>query len=122
MKLIFFVFSISCFAIDQKESKELFKSYLESIRSSDKSKLEKVITKEYFNELSKKKLIEEMFKMNKKSNEKIDFDISIKKAALQKNLYYVNIKNKSDKHFGHNWFRVIRLKDKYKIDGTEFFD
>lgn len=122
MKILILLLSFNCFAISQKESKELFTRYLDSIRSKEESKFKANVSPKYFKQLKKKKMIKEMFKMNKRSKSKLNFDLEIKKAALDTETFYVNIKNKTDKHYGHNWFKVIKLDGKYKIDGTEFFD
>ena len=67
--------------------------------------------------------LEKTFEMQKPvPADKIDFDIKITKAARTPNKYFVNIKDKKDKHFGENWY-VVNLKEKkYIIDDMVFLD
>lgn len=120
--LIIAIISLNCFAISQEDSKDLFTRYLDSIRSKKEDLFRSIVTDKYYKDLKNKKMIQEMFEMNKKSKKKLNFDIKIKKAGLDKDTYFINIKDKSQKNYGHNWFKVIKVNNKYKIDGTEFFD
>lgn len=122
MKYLMILISFNCFALSKDQSKELFTKYLTSIQGAKESEFKAITTKKYYDDLKKKKHIEEMFKLNKNNKSKIDFDIKIEKAQSEKDVYFVNIKDKKDKHYDHNWFRVLKKDNQYLIDGTRFFD
>jgi hypothetical protein len=121
MKLLLILISFNCFALSNDEARDLFKNHLESIVKNDESDFKKTTSDSYYKSLKEKSQIKEMFKMNKGNKVESDFDVKINKAANEKNVYFVNIKDKKAKSYDHNWYRVIK-KDKLLIDGTRFFD
>lgn len=122
MKYLILMLAFNCFAITKDQSKELFTQYLTSIQESKEEKFKSITSTKYYEDLKSEKHLEEMFKLNKKNKSKIDFDIKIKKAQNEKEVFFVNIKDKEVKNFDHNWFRVIKKDNKFIIDGSRFFD
>ena len=121
MKLLLILISLNCLALSNDEAKNLFKSHLDSIVKNDEKSFKKTTSDKYYNSLKENDKIKEMFEMNKGNKVEDDFDLKIKKAANEKDVFFVNIKDKKAKSYDHNWYRVIK-KDKLLIDGTRFFD
>lgn len=125
MKYFLLLISLNCLGITATESKVLFTKYLVSIKDAKEKDLKALLTKKYLKDLEKQNYITKMFKENNKSKSskvQIDFDIKIKKAQNEMNVFFVNIKDKGQKEFGHDWFRVIKKDSQYLIDGSRHLD
>ena len=114
--------TLSAFEKEQ-EFKSLMKEYLVGLNTKNKDKLSEICSEKYMKLLKSNGTLEKTFEMQKPvPADKIDFDIKITKAARTPNKYFVNIKDKKDKHFGENWY-VVNLKEKkYIIDDMVFLD
>lgn len=109
----------------EKELKELANQYVLSILNKDEKAYKSLITKKYLKEQKENNFLKETFSKEVKVIKKeIDFDFKLKKAAVTKNKYLINIKEKKDDKFDENWFVVIKEKDskKYKIDSIQHLE
>jgi hypothetical protein len=109
----------------EKELKGLANQYVLSILNKDEKAYKSLITKKYLKEQTENNFLKETFsKQVKVIKKEIDFDFKLKKAAVTKNKYLINIKEKKDDKFDENWFVVIKEKDsnKYKIDSIQHLE
>lgn len=116
--LVIAFFSFHCFALSQKDAQKLVHNYLTALKSKDSKQLQKVLSEHYYKSLNDAGLIKKIFNMQKKSTKKIDFDLKIKKAANEKDVYFLNIKGKNQKSDPEIWYRVKNMK----IEGSRYFD
>ena len=88
----------------------------------DKAGIKKVVSKKYFQQLNKENGLDELFKMQKRDGKKVKFDLKFQKYHDKKNHYLVNIKDKSQKNYDHNWFVIQKVKNKYIIKEEFYMD
>jgi hypothetical protein len=129
----FLVLFIYFFTVDTSFSKEsiegelkdLANKYVRSILSEDKALYKSVITKSYLDEQTKVNFLKEAFtKKTPLKKENVDFDFIYKKAAVTKDKYFINIKEKHKKDFDEDWFVVIKEKgsSQYKIHSIQHME
>jgi hypothetical protein len=126
---IFFFTIDTTFAVVpiEKELKQLANEYILSILNKDETKYKSLITKKYLDEQTKNNFLKETFSKKveiEKKKKKIDFDFKFKKAAVTKNKYLINIKEKTDANFDENWFIAIKEKNskRYKIHSIQHME
>lgn len=120
--ILILLFTFSSFASSKAEMKSVMHTYLESIKTADKIKLKKVVSDNYYKLLAKDGQLEKLFKQQKKDDKKIDFDMKFQKYHNKKDHFLVNIKDKSQKEYGHYWYVVEFKNGKYKILKEEYLD
>jgi hypothetical protein len=101
--------------------KAVMSSYLVAMKNKNENELKKVVSTKYFNFMKKTKLLESSFKKQKPGKVK-DFDFTFRPLALEKNAYFVNIKNKEDKFYSDYWFVIKKVNEKFLIDSSVFLD
>ncbi|MCT4641846.1 MAG: hypothetical protein N4A33_06060 [Bacteriovoracaceae bacterium] len=119
-----FLMTILSFGLLAKETQimELFKSHLKSIQTQNKKEFISTITDDYLKQMKKTQYIKRLFSVQKKSSQKIDFDLKIKKTAKE-NVFFVNLKDKKEKNYHHIWYKVVKTKEnKFLISGTVHLD
>jgi len=124
---IFFFTIDTTFAVVpiEKELKDLAHEYILSILNKDEKKYKSLITKKYLDEQIKNNFLKETFsKKVEIKKKKVDFDFKFKKAAVTKNKYLINIKEKTDVNFDENWFIAIKEKKskRYKIHSIQHME
>lgn len=112
MIILIFSLSLSLKADDEK-IKSLMNSYLKGIHSSDGVKLKALTTQDYFKSVEKNYLTSKT--VQRKEFIPFGFDIKINKANLDKNQFWVNIKDKKKASYPDYWYIVIRHKNSFKI-------
>ena len=109
----------------EKSLKELANQYILSILNKDEKTYKSLITEKYLKEQTENNFLKETFsKQPKILKKEIEFDFKFKKAAVTKNKYLINIKEKKDSNFDENWFVVIKEKNSkgYKIDSIQHLE
>ena len=121
--LLFLIPSISLALSTSKEKKlkATMNSYLHAMKNKNESELQKVVSTKYFKFMKKTKLLESSFKKQKPGKVE-DFDFTFKPFAIEKNAYFVNIKNKEDKFYSDYWFVIKKVNEKFLIDSSVFLD
>lgn len=126
MKSIIIIFillsSNLVFAKSQSDMHKVMHTYLHSIKTANKTKLKEIVSDKYFKVLNKDGQLEKLFKQQTKNKKKITFDIKFQKYHNKKNLYLVNIKDKTQKDYGHYWYVVEHKDGKYKILKEQYLD
>lgn len=123
LTLIIAIYSIHLHAEHSKDDiSKVMHSYLSSIKNKDESSIKDVVTKKYFKIMSKDGQLKELFSLQKSDKNKIEFDLSFKPYGKEKNKYLVNIKDKSQKEYGHYWYVLLLEDNRLKIDHEEFLE
>ena len=131
MKLVFLIISIyilslsSVFAGDEKELKTLMTKYLQALKSKDINKIKKVVSVKYFKMLNSNKVLEMTFKKKLKDPKKKvtgNFDLTFQQGTTNKNLYFVNIKNKTSNDYNDYWYLIVKKDGKLIIDDMQFLE
>jgi hypothetical protein len=111
--LVLLLFSTVTHASSDKEIKELMNTYLKSIHAKDVINLKKITTNSYLKKL-KNSYLNSNIKQTKKFKA-YSFDIKINKANLDKNQYWVNIKDKTKKDYSDYWYIIEKNIHSFKI-------
>ena len=107
------------------ELRQLAKEYVLSIINKDETKYRSLVTKDFLSKQMKNNFVKENFsKKTSKQKKEIKFDFKFIKAAVTKDKYFINIKEKKDKDFDDNWFIVIKNKNlnKYMIHSIQHME
>lgn len=118
MRLLLIIFlSLSAHAKSYQKAdfNNLMKNYLQALKNGDKEKLKTVTTQKFYHQFNKTGLLEKVLKLQKKGKVK-PFDLVFKKGSLSKDLYLINIKDKTQKNFGENWYYVREKEGKLLLD------
>lgn len=120
----FFIFTFIIFNLTQlslakdfekDDFKTLMSNYLSALKNKDEKALSKVTTKRFLEKFKKDGQLERIFKAQ--DSTKIGkFDITFKRAIVNKDLYMVNIKNPEDKSFDEDWYFVKADGEKLLLD------
>lgn len=114
--------SFNAFASSQAKMQKVMHTYLHSIKTANKVKLQEVVSKKYYELLNKENQLEELFKQQSKDNKKITFDLKFQKYHNKENHFLVNIKDKSKEEYDHYWYVIVLKDGKYKILKEEYLD
>ena len=119
-KLLFIlmIFSTQTFS-QEKELEKLMGTYLKSLNTLNYNELEKITSKTYFKKLKESYKVKNA---DQKTKEKYIFDLKYKKASLEKDLYFVNIKDKKDKDFHEYWYLVKKIKNDFIITDMKMLE
>ena len=125
------IFSVPVFSkqnID-KTGEDLYattKNFLTSIVRVDKILYKESVSKKFYKEQTTNGFIKKAFSKKKKKQSNpapIDFDFKFKKGAVDKDYFFVNIKEKNEKSFSDSWFIVKKnSKGSFVIDGIHHFE
>ncbi len=120
--LIFLMLSSLCLAASKEDATKVSKAYIESIFNKDLETYKDNVSESYFKAQTLNGFIKDTFQSKKAKKKLGDFDIKVQKGAVDE-LYFVNIKEKSESTFGDNWF-VLKLNSKGKlvVDGIHHFE
>lgn len=120
--IILSIFMFNSFASNQ-DIQILMNDYLMAFKNHDEDKIKKLSTDKYYKMLKKTSIIELAFsKKNTHTKDKASFDFKVKEGARDKEMLFVNIKDKNDLEYGEYWYVLKKEKDKYKIDDMITFD
>ena len=111
--LVILFFSTVTHASSEKEIKELMNTYLKNIHAKDAMKLKKITTNSFFKSLKNSYLNSKI--QQTKQFKPYSFDIKINKANLDKNQYWVNIKDKTKKDYSDYWYIIEKDIHSFKI-------
>lgn len=122
---IIIIQTTTSFASDKSELKTLMINYLQALKSKDIKKIKKVVSPKYFKMLNSNKVLELTFnKKLKEPNKKVtgNFDLTYQQGNTKKDLYFVNIKNKTTKEYNDYWYLVRKKKGEYIIDDMQLLE
>jgi len=121
--VIFVLISFNSLASEENQIKTLMQNYLKALDQTTSQSLKKITSDKYFQNLNKNGILNKTRELNKQSkNKSLDFDMKIKKAAVSKDLIFVNIKDVKSKNYGDYWYLVKKIDGQYIIDDMQFLD
>lgn len=94
---------------------KLMTSYLSALVQKDEDALSKVTSERFLKKFKESGQLKQVFKAQKNSTVG-KFDLTFKKAIVDKNLYLVNIKNPEEKDYNEYWYFVKESKGKLILD------
>ena len=118
--LIVFLLSTTTFAkeeIKQAPYRKLMQSYLKSLFYKDKKLLKKISSNDFYKRHEAQYFNKDIKQTGKFSPELIE--IKVEKAAFDKNLYRLKIKNKDDKNYPDLSYIISEKNDLLVIERTE---
>jgi len=117
------IFSHSAFSSEANDIKKLMNKYLSALNQKNETLITEITSKKYFKLLKKENNLKKTFAKTKTQSKKtFYFDMIYKKAAVDKNLFLVNIKDRKMKDYGEYWYLVKYQDGKYIIDDMKFLD
>jgi pyocin large subunit-like protein len=114
--------SSNALAIPSEEIRTLSHNFLSSIIRGDKKLYQDSTSKSFFKHQTEIGFIKKTFIQKTRSEKKIDFDMKIKKGKVEKDYYFVNIKEKIKPYYEDSWFIVKKIDGKFVIDGLHHFE
>ncbi|MDP7319795.1 MAG: hypothetical protein QF441_04265 [Bacteriovoracaceae bacterium] len=107
---LFFISPLSL-ANNEADLKEHMLQFLTALKQNNHNKLKQLSTKDFYQKI---KTQSKNINVSQLTTNKIDF--KIKKALIDKKLFYINIKKQSDKNFSDYWYTLKQTEPKkYKI-------
>lgn len=125
--MTFLLFSYSCFAgPEKKDFTQLMNNYFDYVLQEDEEKLQTILSQEYYQHLKKTKSLEPIYEKNRKNKpdpKNRKFDLTYQKASVDKDLYFVNIKDPKASDFDDQWYEVrVQKNKKLKIMKVRIID
>lgn len=114
--LLFCVFSLEAFSVDDKSMKDLFKKYDSVVDDKKIDLIDEIFTAKYIKDAGGKK--ELIGKIKGISGPKTTSDVTWQKGH-KANIFFAKVKFIGSKTPEVSTFRVIDVNGKPKIDGTE---
>ena len=117
MTLLFTLVSGNTFAKEYTkiDFENLMTSYLSALVQKDEEALSKVTSERFLKKFKQSGQLKQVFKAQKNSTVG-KFDLTFKKAIVDKDLYLVNIKNPEEKDYSEYWYFVKESKGKLVLD------
>ena len=116
--MILFI-SSSSYANEKVALKNFTSKYLLSIMNKDQKTYQSLVTKKFLSSQRKEGFVKRVFSGKvKKKKKNLDFDFKFRKAAVTKNQYFINFKEKNKKDYDDGWLVVIKdpKTDEIKLD------
>lgn len=100
----------------ENDFRVLMTKYLKALKAKDEKALSDVTTKRFLKNFKSNGQLERVFKSQTTGTEIGQFDLTFKKAVVNKDLYMVNIKNPNDKSYSEDWYFVKVAGEKLLLD------
>jgi hypothetical protein len=124
MKILLLVslYSTIIFATPEVELKKTSHNFLSSILKRDQKLYKESTSEKFFKSQKEQGFIKRVFSKSPKKITGLDFDMKFQKGLVDKDYYFVNIKEKNQKRYDDSWFIMKKIKGKFVIDGIHHFE